>query len=110
MATSYVGGGLTIQLTCLAADGGSLATALNAASLALIRAGIPLSDIPVCSSVAYLDGKIILGKVDLANFVRMPVFPADPTAAEISAADAELTLGLLQGDKSVSIAQNISLT
>lgn len=77
---------MTLQITILSADGGVLAACINAATLALQRGGVALTDVPTAASVAYLEEKCLV----------------DPTAAEANAGDAEMTLAILERAASIS--------
>ncbi len=80
---------ISVFVQVVQSDGGDMAAAVNAASLALIDAGIPMSDFLTCCSAGFIDGTPIL---DL-NFT------------EGNSHGPELTLAVCPNDKSVSYMQ-----
>lgn len=77
---------IDIYVQILQNDGASLVAAINAASIALVNAGIPMSDVVVACSVGYIDGQFVL---DLTNL-------------EVGADGPELTMAVLAHSNKVS--------
>jgi exosome complex component RRP41 len=70
---------IDIYVQILQNDGGDLVAAINAASIALVNAGIPMSDFVIACTVGYVDKQFVL----------------DLSAVEIGADGPELTLAVL---------------
>jgi exosome complex component RRP41 len=70
---------IDIYVQVLQNDGGALAAAINAASLALVDAGVPMSDLVVSCSVGYVDEQFVL----------------DLSQVEVGADGPELTMAVL---------------
>lgn len=51
---------IDIYIQVLQDDGGALAAAINAASIALVDAGVPMVDVVVACSVGYVDGLFVV--------------------------------------------------
>lgn len=79
---------IDINVLVLQSDGSALAAAINAVTLALIDAGVGMSDF-VCASSAVRVARTAL---------------LDPTFVEASSGGAELTVGLLPASGAVSLA------
>eukprot|EP01053_Blabericola_migrator_P003093 Blabericola_migrator_1__3092@NODE_18_length_22925_cov_118_464826_g15_i0_p10_GENE_NODE_18_length_22925_cov_118_464826_g15_i0NODE_18_length_22925_cov_118_464826_g15_i0_p10_ORF_typecomplete_len272_score22_40RNase_PH/PF01138_21/1_9e18RNase_PH/PF01138_21/4_9e03RNase_PH_C/PF03725_15/0_00012DUF3956/PF13104_6/16DUF3956/PF13104_6/2_1_NODE_18_length_22925_cov_118_464826_g15_i010631878 len=77
---------ILVQLTVLSMDGGLLAACINATTLALIRAGIPICDLIAASCTAWVNEQCFV----------------DPTGLEISRARADLTLAISHSTQLVS--------
>ena len=58
---------IDVFLQVLQADGGAKCAAINAASLALVDAGIPIKDIQSSCAAGFLDGVALLGMQPLSN-------------------------------------------
>lgn len=76
---SYPKSQIDIYVQILQNDGGTLVAAINAASLALINAGVGMSDFVVACSVGYVDN----------------VFVVDPNSLECAADRPEVTLAMM---------------
>ncbi len=59
--------GIDIFVEVMQADGGTRCASINAASLALADAGIPLRSLPVACAVGKVDGKIVLDLSDIED-------------------------------------------
>jgi exosome complex component RRP41 len=70
---------IDIYVQILQNDGGALVAAINAASIALVNAGIPMSDFVVACTVGYVDKQFVL----------------DLSAVEVGADGPELTMAVL---------------
>jgi exosome complex component RRP41 len=70
---------IDIYVQVLQNDGGALVAAVNAASVALVHAGIPMSDLAVACSVGYVDDQFLL----------------DVNSSEAGAGGPELTMAVL---------------
>lgn len=66
---------------------GLLSALINATTLALIRAGVPLTNLLVASGVAYFQQKCLV----------------DPLMREINASQADMTVGMLERSQTVSV-------
>jgi exosome complex component RRP41 len=80
---------IDIYVQVLQDDGGALVAAVNAASVALVDAGIPMSDLVVACSVGYVDEQFVV----------------DLNAAEAAADGPELTMAVLGHSGKVSSFQ-----
>ena len=87
-ASSHIAVGLTV----LRDDGGLLPAALNAATLALLHAGIPMRDVPVAVSVACTASGGPGSASQQAGTVLL-----DPTVSEVSAVSAQSGCALQLG-------------
>lgn len=86
---SYPKSQIDIYVQVLQDDGGALVAAINAASLALVNAGVAMSDFVVACSVGYVDN----------------TFVVDVNSLESAADRPELTLALLSHTGKVSTCQ-----
>uniref|UniRef100_A0A7S1TFN1 Exoribonuclease phosphorolytic domain-containing protein n=1 Tax=Compsopogon caeruleus TaxID=31354 RepID=A0A7S1TFN1_9RHOD len=78
---------IDIFVQVLQIDGGQRCAAINAATLALINAGVPLRDFVCASSVGYLEGSVLV----------------DLNSVESNMGGPELVVRKVQQTKSVSI-------
>lgn len=81
-----------MHVQVLQADGGELCAAINAATLALIDAGVPLSDYLVACSAASVDRELLL----------------DPTHTEASAASAVVPIAILARSRRIVMCRAVS--
>eukprot|EP00002_Diphylleia_rotans_P039709 TRINITY_DN9278_c0_g1_i1.p1 TRINITY_DN9278_c0_g1~~TRINITY_DN9278_c0_g1_i1.p1 ORF type:complete len:248 (-),score=51.08 TRINITY_DN9278_c0_g1_i1:77-820(-) len=75
MTTAYPRSQIDVHLTVIQADGGTRCAAINAATLALIDAGIPLKEYVASCSVGYLDNHILLDLNYLEDSAGGPDIP-----------------------------------
>jgi exosome complex component RRP41 len=85
---------IDIFIQVLESDGGELSAAINAASLALIDAGIPMKDFLVSSTVGYLD------KTALTDLNQTEIMAGGPTMS-ISTLPSSNKVLLMQMDSKV---------
>lgn len=82
---SYPRSQIDIYIQVLQKDGGALVAAINAASLALINAGVAMSDFVVACSVGYVDNEFVI----------------DVSALECSADRPQLSLAMLAHSRKI---------
>ena len=71
----YPGSVIHLYVTVLQADGGRRAAAVNAATLALADAGIPMRDLPCACSVGFLESTPLLDMNQAEEMAGGPVVP-----------------------------------
>lgn len=80
---------IDVYMEVLQADGSTRVTAINAASLALADAGIPMKDLVSACSVGKIDGKLI----------------ADLNGLEDNYGEADLAFAMMPGKKKITLLQ-----
>ncbi|CDF33169.1 unnamed protein product [Chondrus crispus] len=89
LTASYPKSQIDIYVQVLQNDGGALVAAINAASLALVNAGVAMSDFVVACSVGFVDD----------------TFVVDPSSLESASDRPELTLAVLSHSAKIASCQ-----
>lgn len=94
MTSTFPRSQLDIFVEISNADGGVLASAFNAVTLALLDAGVPMSDYVVAGSVSYVQGHFLLDPNRLEETSACPVLVAAllPRSNSICFLNSELRL------------------
>jgi exosome complex component RRP41 len=122
MLRQYPGSEIVVHVQVLQSDGGALTAAINAATLALIDAGVAMRDFVVGCSVAYIQRTALLGASSRRRRTRRaracvrrvtirvrppactPPACADPNHLEASSGGAELAVAALPRSGKVTLA------
>ncbi|KAL6047993.1 Exosome complex component RRP41 [Balamuthia mandrillaris] len=100
---------IDIFVQILQADGGTRCAAINAATLALIDAGIPMRDFVVSAAAGYINGTPILGSFSItstsSSYSQLTLFLKDLNYVEDSAGGPDLPVAILPKSGKVTMLQ-----
>ncbi|KAJ3241298.1 Exosome complex component RRP41 [Chytriomyces hyalinus] len=108
LMSSFPRSEITIQIQILQFDGGSLHTAVNATTLALMNAGIPMEDYVVACSAGFGNGHPILDVNYTEEGMDVPVISLGitPRSGKVILLNLESRLHLDEFEKVVTLARD----